>query len=400
VDKWPARRDDGVRATKGARLGLRVRALASALLVVLAAGCFTYPGALREFDSVIRLDVAPELQASRRPIVYEQEPSRYYWGIRQFEGTGIDRAMIWLFGARPVPIPVDNPSEFARRRMRILARLAEGDLRRTATVAMRVHLVATADVSQLNRVEALRAAGRLLAGLRVDPLADLQARLRGFPPADLRELEPGWPGKPGERDAATRQRHLLALAATILRPANDPTIQRQTIRLLADALRLERDPVVRRATRVALRQAIDNGLSWLLLRSLYPTLATPDEREAAFHELRTLGGPKSVPALLALVGGTGRDSFFLRDEPTSVRRSIVAACARLRSPLAEEGFELDKGQVGPAPVQVLFDVALHDPDPGLRRVALEGLAYSLGRERDFDPEWARNWYRDWALERL
>lgn len=377
------------------------RSMCVVLLVVAMlglGGCFTFPGALREFDAVARIDVDPQTQTGRAPLVYERDPARYRWGLRQIEGTGIDQAWIWLFGVRPVPNRVSNPTAFARRRLRILASLAEGDLRRTALVAQRVHLVASADTSQLNRIEALRAASRLLRGLRVDPLATVQ--IRGVQPIDLSKLETGWPD--GERrDAETRTEYLVALLDVSRAPANDLSVQRQAIRLLSSAERLERDPVVQRATRVALRQVIDFGLSSVLLQALQEPEVPPEEREVAFHELRTLGGPDSMPTLIAFLSDVRRDFGYLREQPTDLRRTIVAACSRLRGSLVVAGFPIGlRGQLGPSPVQILYDVAINDFDKGLRAVALEGLSFTLDRPLDPDPSWAREWYQEWALRRL
>ena len=71
---------------------------------------------------------------------------------------------------------------------------------------------------------------------------------------------------------------------------------------------------------------------------------------------------------------------------------LLRMCAALRGEALFVSFE-----GGPRPIDFLHDTVVRDEVEGLRFVALETMARCLDRPISFDPAWADQWWREFAL---
>jgi hypothetical protein len=375
----------------GARIGWLALVVAS-----FASGCAQYPTVRMEFDSATGFDAAAQ---EPRELDYRDEVMRWPWALRQIEGTGVDGLFAFLFGAQPGPTRIDNPSEFVRERLQLMTELSEDDLGRIAETSLRVLWIAwaaAADPQPLNQMVAIDCMAALLEVLGVDPL-DVP-----FPTGDpeavertavwIAAVEQNSAGRrAGPLDEEARTAYLEVLGKLSERPTVRPSQDRQVIRVLLQAARQETDPTLRAAVVVSLRTALGNALGHQLRIKLRDPAA--DVREAALLALYRLSGPRVVPVSLFALAGARRGSATY-DQSPDFRRTWVRLCAQLPREWVFESY-----QGGPTPIEFLYDTAKGDEDPGLQLVALDAMARCLAKPISFDPQWADEWWRLYALSR-
>lgn len=370
----------------------------SAGVLAVAAACTTFPTALAEFDSVSRRESA---EVEPESIDYIDEPRRMPWALRQIEGLGVDNVLANVLGIDPEPTPVENPSGFARERLRILVERCGDDLDRNAAVAARALWVADLDSYPLNQIEAIKAIGSLLERQGMNPLQapkpDPERITHAAVTAWLQTIETGWPGARPQSSLPPEQRaaYARALAEITELPLPSPVEQRALVRAMRRGYQLENDRALQGPALAALRAAMFHALSAGLLRALESP--HPDVREAVMRTARRLGGAPAVAFVLARIAkpsSIARDPVERFDAAPQVRRTLVRMCGQLSEQQARESHE-----GGPAAVEFLFETVSGDPDEGLRLIALEALAHCLGRPVSFDVRWAREWWLGYVTGR-
>lgn len=368
-----------------------------AVLFLTVGACTPFETGLAEFDSIAGRrgsEVEPEV------LRYREEAERLPWPIRQLEGTPLYTILTKAVTIGTTRVPVENPAGFARERLRVLVARADS-LDRMGVAANRLLWVLDRDPHPFNQVVAIDGLVGILRELGADPLRVPAVDPQRTPPesvtAWIETLEKLWPTRrpPGPLASDRRREFLGALQRLTERPLPSARERRALAGALAAAAVRESDPELREHVRDALRRAIVFGAA----QGVVGALAAPhgDVREAAVRGLHRAGGPRAVPFLLARLAkprGAGAKDTNRYDDARQVRRSLVLICGQIRPPLALRSF-----RGGPFPAEFLYDTAMSDPDPGLRRVALEALAWSLGRRVDFDPAWAQEWWREYVPSR-
>ncbi|MCA8956477.1 MAG: hypothetical protein KDC87_10415 [Planctomycetes bacterium] len=363
-----------------------------------ATGCATtYSEALDEFDAIT---------GWTNPA---QEP-----GIASYPAKSLQYPWYssWL-PVDPVLDDVENPPGFVRRRIEILAARSGEGLARVAPVTRRLLWIADRDPNPLNRIVALQGIERVLEVLNLDPL-DPSAYSNEESPAELlrREQQLGNAQATLRRllqrkdrarlDAADRATYCRVLRELAERPLASRRRQRDLIRVLWSVRTTEREPLVVAAANDALRRAIWYGSCNALRAALVPqeagALDQPEVREEVLYIFRRLGGVPAVPFILRTMQRPRVGPLNRFDPDPRVRMSLVRMCAQLH-------YREQERSSGPQPIEFLYDTAVDsDEEETLRRVALEGLARSLGSKRvttpiSFDDAWARAWWRSHVLGR-
>lgn len=157
---------------------------------------------------------------------------------------------------------------------------------------------------------------------------------------------------------------------------------------------------IRPAVAAALRAALVHALEGMLAEIVADR--DPDRvdlRLCAMGHVRALGGPRTVPLLLALMVASEAD--IARGAPRFdahhlVQLRLIQYCGQLRGALADTAVRLQGRQGYPllTPVEFLAITILNERDlyPKLRTPALMALTWSLQRPRlDPDPAWVREW---------
>ena len=373
------------------------RTLPATWLLALALAmpaCTHFDYVVGEFDSATNLSLQ---RGEPEKLAYQDQPKRWPWMIRSLGGSGLDWAIAWLFGIEPSPQSVDNPSGYVRERLMVLADQATGDLVMTAHAASRLLWIAEEDqVHALNQVTAIARVARMMKDLGLDPLHrpppdDDSTRSRAEYLADRRLLAAAWPSRrPDGLSAEQRQAYLSALFRLTEKPTAEGRQGRDLLRDLAYRVVLEGDAELRSATELALRESLANEFAQGIHRGLRST--SPEVREAATLALYELSGPQAVPFCLAVLHDRSRSGVEFDPSP-ELRRTLIRICGQLRGEVLYQTAAMASGQEGPMPIRYLYETARDDREEGLRSIALEAMALSLGRPIDFDQDWADEWWR-------
>jgi len=356
--------------------------------------CTSFGLATSEFDAVAGLE---DDKAWPDELTYRHDPLRYPWVYRQLDALGFGAIFRVILRVGRTAHDVENPSGFARERLWIMVDRAAGDLHATAMAVRRLLLVAELDEAQpMNQAVAVLGLGRLMESLDLDPMQmrfpDPSITTQAMVEAWISRLDEGWPLKrsgprlpPDQREA-----YLSALASIVQLPHPSAAGQRGLIGALDRLNELEADPTLRSAARDALSRALFHGLSMGLWRALFASSARV--RESAIRALHRLGGSESVPVILAWIAkpsSVAARGVNRYDDDKYVRLALVRMCGQLGTERA-----LTASGTGPAPAEFLYETFFDDPDPGLRTVALEALAFCLRRDVSFDRKWAESWWSE------
>ena len=346
-------------------------------MLAWAGACTSFDHTLAEFDLVCGLD-----ENELRPGAIAYEDNVTGWRIAAESA-----------GATIPSDALENPSGFARERIIDLVDFARDDPRIAGRVAPRLLYVAIADPSALNRLEAVEGMADLLRDLDADVLSRVmfdvaEARARSDLLDTLATLVPAGRQQP-QLEAGPRARYVEILSAVASGPFVSPIDDIRAVYLLSAAERAETDAELAGATLDALRNTMANGLS----RTLVGMLRSPDvrQREAAARNLYQIAGAGALPMILSALslsdGGAYRYPLG-----ASERRALLRLCSQTGGEVLFTRFA-----DGPRPIEFVYDTAARDEEPGLRLLALETMARCLGRSVSFDPRWADEWWREFAL---
>jgi hypothetical protein len=358
---------------------------------------------LTEVDAIVRLDGS----GSGTRLRYEPEAEVSRWYTRALVMQPVRWPMIWLFG-RTAPAELENPTGHVRDLLRELPDEIGSDLVLGAKAAIRCGWIAELDGNVHSRLVAID--GLAAAAIALDvPLFTGDLR-RFFAPDDAAALAAARAGLQAGRPEVRSEQ---MAGTTALTPYAD-ALQRLTAAPLADGIaRLqlleemtalyvaERDAAIRPRVGDAVRGALRHVLEGALMRIVVDRAQDQvDLRLCAMERIRGLGGPRTVPLLLAAMAATPAqkargESLF--DPDWLVQLRLIHYCGQLRGELAtttvqlpgRQGFELV------APVDFLAVTILTQDDyySKLRTPALAALTWSLQRPRlDPDIAWVREWH--------
>ena len=372
--------------------------------------CWSWRSTRIEFDSVAGYE--EERAEEPEELEWRSMARRYPWIYRQFEtslvtmfadATGVERG--WT--------EVKNPARFASDRILWLAELAGEDLLRMGETSWRLLLVLDRDPAPLHRIYAAQGLGlllktfakrdRTLEGLRVIGPAHLGLQEGDSSAYRLaaRELVAGiegaWVGRRKDAMLGGGGREDFAKAVDELAKltAGDLEQERLRLRLLLEAVRYE--PY--RPLQERLAGSLVFALQTAAVHGLRRALLDRDGgvRVAALETLSELGGPPLLPRLLELLESRPEalaDASFRCDPDPGVRRALVHSFWGGDAALAEERYA--KGRSG---FEFLHEVAGSDPEPSMRILAADALAWLVGREADPFGEWIPEWWQG-HLERM
>lgn len=340
--------------------------------------------------------------AERAPVAAWYMRSPLTWPLRWPLG--------FLFGARHEG-ELDNAAGHVRELLVELPDEAAGDLVACSDAFVRLAMFAEVDPGVATQITAMACLSQLAVrlqlpmfagamesfGLQADPtrLAAARAAIRL--------------GRPEQRptqdwDAARAANYREALATLVERPLPGWIDRLALVGELATLWQLETDAELRVHLGTVLRTATAQALELLLLRKVQgqqPELA--DVRLSAMQAIRSLGGPRTVPLLLAFMAAPAnevRAGSTRRFDPDSlVQLRLIHLCGQLRGELALQALHLPNRDAWEpiAPAEFLAMTVLNEQDyfSTLRIPAMAALALSLGLPRiTYEVDWVAQWLKD------
>ncbi|MFK7740973.1 MAG: hypothetical protein AB8H80_11680 [Planctomycetota bacterium] len=407
----------------------RMLSAATALLLAWSGGCtsghysaiLSSDEILEELDEIVRVGGEPQA----RKIVYADEAMLSAFYMRLWLTAPIRQPLAWIFGRRNL-VRFDRgevrPEPLVQSLLRELPDETSGELWACGAAASRFGWMAELDTNALTRVIALDGLARICTQLQIQPFAgaieDLstplaaevydsaQATLRRFQAVDPQAVDPqaadpaASPGVGGDRPGFQ-----TALEQLTSRPAASAEGRLRLVEDLTALYANEADEAARAWVDAALRRSIGHCARGILLGTVQgrdPRLA--ELRLCALEQIRRLGGPSTVPLLLAVMAASpsqrkGGLSAF--DPDTLVQLRLIHYCGQLTGDLAEQVVQLPgrQGWEATSPVEFLAQTVLKEQDyySKLRTPAIVALSWCLGRPHvDPDSEWVRAWLQQRA----
>ncbi len=385
-----------------------MKVLALLLLALTAGGCaffnesslatelgrdVSFRRILREFDSLSnRVSEGSEPQQ----LDYIDSPERLHGLVRHTEGTGLDMILTQVLKLEAQTYKEENPSGRARSYIDDMLAMVGSDLSRAARVVGRLLWVLEEDPSLLNQVKALHGLEIVMTQLQLAILqpgiysvvtsAERQAEVKRAEDI-LGRLAPGFRSQP-QLSSEEEQEYSAALVSIAAHALPSSYQRRQLVLVLETLWEEESDPELKETAKEALQRSLHAAIGYGMLAVLQTPSSHDHLRDSAIRSYRRLAGVAGVPFVLKVVS---------KDEVHGplVALTLVRLCSQLSQADAEKTF-LD----GPSALSFLYTTAF-DSRVGddLQLVALEGLARCLHHENAIpDPEWARQWWRQRALQ--
>lgn len=340
--------------------------------------------------------------AERAPVAAWYMRSPLTWPLRWPLGL--------VFGARHEG-ELENAAGHVRELLVELPDEAAGDLVAGSDAFVRLSLFAEVDPGVATQITALDCLGQLAVQLQLPMFA---AAMESFGlSADPTRLAAARAairlGRPEQRatqvwDEARRANYREALATLVERPLPGWPDRLALVGELATLWQLETDRELRAQLEIVLRTATAQSFELLLLRKVQGQRSElADVRLAAMQGIRSLGGPRTVPLLLAYMAAPAAD---LRagdrqrfDPDPLVQLRLIHLCGQLRGELALQALRLPNRDAWEpiAPAEFLAMTVLNERDyfSTLRVPALAALALSLGLPRiTYEVDWVAQWLKD------
>ncbi|HEB53789.1 MAG TPA: hypothetical protein ENI87_11105 [bacterium] len=361
---------------------------------------------IEELDEIVRIDG----QGDDRRIVYRDEALLSEWYMRSWTLLPIRWGLAALFGRR-ARHALERPAAHVRAIVRELPYEAGDDLVAGAATTIRCGWLAELDANPHTRILALDGVARIVRQLGLTPFAGDFADLDAPLPAEERgrwrsALQNGRPRARGT--VAPPAEYLEALASLTARSLPRWDARLLLVEDLTGLYLEEQDPAARRQVARALRAAIGHCARNLLLGAIRrrgPRAAFARSRRfaevrlCALEQIRRLGGPRTVPLMLATMAASPEErsaNFTGFDPDPYVLLRLIHYCGQLRGELAESVVRLPGREdwIATSPVEFLARMVFEEDAyySKLRTPALIALTWSLGRERvDPDAKWVRQW---------
>lgn len=398
----------------------------AAVLIGAAVGFSACSVANLNYDMVVRdLDAVVQVEGSGpdQRLGYRTEVTATAGIARWWIFLPIRPVLLGVFGER-VDRELENPSQYVRDLLSVLADKAGGDVVRCADSAQRLVRVAALDPSPRNRIVALDGLvtiaeefewqlldGVAERGLRLAAPTGAAEALAAF--AELRPASRQPVG--GALPEGDAQRYLGSMEALSALPLPHWSQRLAWLSDLANAVRDEGQRPLRTAARAALLRALQHSVQWAVLDAVNGRdAALVEVRIRALEALHRSGGPDSVPLLLAVIAASpdqiaaGEPMF---EDVDAIRLRLVHICGQLDPDRAVVSVRLPGRETWQqvAPAELLVRFAL-DGDPYFSPVAMparEALAHALRRENarpaeDLDTggaDWIREWFAEFQKEK-
>lgn len=388
----------------------RRRRLATGTALLACSACsvadnLSYDEIVTELDGIVT--VAGE--GGERSIQYADRAPVSAWYMRQFWLVPVRWGLGLVFGSRHES-SLDNPAGHVRALLQELPDELPSDAFSGAQATLRFGWIAELDGNGSSRVAALDGLAAVVERLGLSIFAPgFEGLVAGPEPrvladarADLHAHRPETRNGQALADA-DREAYRKALAALVERPLEDWRHRLLVVQDLAEILRAEGDDDLAVDTIASLRTAIGHCVREILLRAVVSRdTQFVDVRLCAMDLIRRLGGPRTVPWLLAVMSATPEQ--LARGEPRfdpdpRVQLRLIRYCGQLRGELAETEVKLPGREAWQAlaPVDFLGQAVLTEQTyySKLRTPAMAALTLSLGRSKfDPDPAWVREWHRE------
>ncbi len=328
----------------------------------------------------------------------------------QLEGAGQDLRLV--YDTEAIEARGWNEGNYVRELVDGLAYELEGgwlsapELTTCSRACSRLLWIAELDENAMTRIRALDALAAITGILALQPFAgDLAASTAPLAPAEaakarevLRAAADAERGADGALPAPQAFKAALETLTSQPLPAHAQRVALiGDLTLVADT---EPDPLGRAWAEQALREAISHGVRGSLLNAVEGrSRRLAVVRLASMEQIRRLGGPRTVPLLLAAMAASpaeqqaGAPAF---DPDTLVMLRLIHYCGQLGPELRGSVVRLPGRQDWEAtsPVEFLARTILSQKDyySQLRTPAIVALTWCLGRdELDPDPAWVRAW---------
>lgn len=377
------------------------------LLLATAAGCsvadnLSSDEILAEVDAIVRVEGA----GNDRRIRYAERAEVSAWYMRFWLLVPIRGGLGFVFGRRG-ETELEQPAAHVRTLLRELPDETGGDLLTCAGTAARLSWLLEYEPNAQTKLIALdglaRMAQQLQLALFVPPLETIGAAI------DEQRLllaqagvQTGRPQvRPAQGFGELQQREYRdALATLTAAPLAEPAARTLLVQQLSELVAAETDRELRPAAVTALRAGLVHLVQGCLLRAVQgraPEFA--ELRLCAMEQIRRLGGPATVPLLLATMIASPVEraaGATLFDDDALVQLRLIHYCGQLGGATADAVVRLPGRQdwqtMSPRfflATSILNEQAYYSK---LRTPALVALTWSLGQPRlDPDPEWVRRW---------
>lgn len=383
--------------------------LAAALAGCTAADNLSFDELVTEIDGIVTVTG----EGPTRSITYAERAPASAWYMRQFWLLPVRPVLGFVFGQRHER-QLGNSVQHVRELLIELPDEAGGDFTANAQCLLRAGWIAALDNSVASRIVGLDVLATCAVRLELPVFACSPEELLAAP--NSTEFEAARlivvAGAPTARkreawDAAAAKAYTDALARIVATPLIDVSSRLLLAQELAGMMLAEGDDELQAATRQAVTAAMTHAVRALLVEAVRSRdLRWSDFRLCAMQQFRSLGGPQSVPLLLALMSARpaqmarGEDRF---DSDPLVRLRLINYCGQLRGELAHREVQLPSVEAwhGIAPVDFLAQTILTEQSyySKLRVPALTALNLSLERPRlDYDLEWVKAWAEERAAQ--
>ncbi|MFT4513390.1 MAG: hypothetical protein ACI89X_000335 [Planctomycetota bacterium] len=356
---------------------------------------------LEEIDAIVRISGAN----NERQITYAQRAKVSSWYMHNALLIPVRAPAAWLFGRR-TETALENPAQHVRELLEELPDETGTNLAANAAATSRFGWLAELDRNPQTRILAIDGLSRICQQLSLKPFdgsfTELSTPLAPDALALARVgLRTSQPSVRGE-DGGTLEPYRNALAQITSLPLARWDERLRLVEDLSVSLANETDARARPWLMASLRKAIEHCARGVLLDVIKNRDSRWVEvRLCAMEQIRRLGGPRTVPLMLATMAASPKDkaerlSSF--DPDPLVQLRLIHYCGQLSGELAEAFVRLPGRQDWEAttPTEFLARTVLSEIDydyySKLRTPAIVALSWSLGRKRiDPDPAWVRKW---------
>jgi hypothetical protein len=375
-------------------------AAAMALTSCSVADGLTSSEILEELDEIIQID---DTDTSERMISYAQRARVSKWYMHNTLLVPVRAPAAWLFGRRTEKA-LENPGQHVRELLLELPDETGNDLMVNAAAVSRLGWLAELDRNPQTRIITIDGLARISRQLSLDPFEgsfdDLDTPIA---PDTLTSARNGiriWQPSSRANQEGTLEPYRDALAQISSAPFPRWDDRLMLVEDLGALLASETEDQARPWLTTALEKAIEHCVRGILLRTIKDRDPRWIEvRLCAMEQIRRLGGPRSVPLMLATMAASPQErsaglSWF--DPDPLIQLRLIHYCGQLSGDLSKTVVRLPGRQDWEAttPSEFLARTVLSERDyySKLRTPAIVALSWSLGRKKiDPDPAWVRKW---------
>lgn len=354
---------------------------------------------LEELDAIVRIDGT----GSERKIAYAERVRVSSWYMHNAMLIPVRAPAAWLFGRR-TEMKLENPGQHVRELLEELPDETGSSLTASAAATSRFGWLAELDRNPQTRILAIDGLSRICQQLALKPFGGVFRELST--PIDPEALSLARIGirtsRPSARgqDAGTLEPYRDALAQISSAPLPRWDERLMLVEDIGVLLANETDERARPWLTTALQKSIEHCVRGVLLGTIKDRDSRWIEvRLCAMEQIRRLGGPRTVPLMLATMAASPQEraqdiSWF--DPDPLIQLRLIHYCGQLSGELANKVVSLPGRQEWEAttPNDFLVRTVLTERDyySKLRTPAIVALSWSLGRKKiDPDPAWVRKW---------